>query len=177
MALTQDDLVADTILAFIEGQRPIYETIIDRFFEGRILNTFLGRRSSIPTSSLPSIEVQVDSVSLGWFAVRVQEENPSLGLDITTDNGFPEQAIRLEAKLVSLTVRILASPPFLRPRIIGTNTHLYDALPTNVTYGKADNGRLRVARILWVGKQIEYLANRLFQPQLQIGDPLDFPKV
>jgi len=175
VALIQDDKIADTILGFLEAQRPVYETIIDRFFDGRRLNLFLGRRASIPTSSLPSIEVQVTSVSLGWHSVRVQQEDATLELDITTDNGHPEQAIRLEAQLVTLTTRTLATPPHLRPRIQNSRTHIYDSLPTNVSYGKADQGRMRVATVTWLGKEIEYLANRLFTPGLQIGKPLAFP--
>ena len=172
MAFESDDKLMDTIIQFIEEQRSVYETIIDRYYEGRILNIFLGRRASIPISSLPSIEVQVTNVSFSWAYCRVQQEEPSLEIDITTDNGYPEQAIRLESQLVSLTTRILSTPAHLRPRIMGTRLHMYDSLPKGVTYGKADNGRMRVATIQWGGKQLEYLANRLFKPALQIGQPL-----
>ena len=163
MALIPVDKVLDTIILFIEEQRPTYDTIIDRYHTGRFLNVFLGRRSNIPSSSLPSIEVAAVNESFDWFAVRVQEENPSIEIDITTDNGHPEQSERLQAALVSLTTRILAHPQHLRPRIQRSRTHMYDSFPQNVTYGTADQGRMKVATISWQGKSIEPLANHLFK--------------
>lgn len=171
MALVPIDKVLDTIILWNVEQKPIFDTIIDRFFDGRSLNIFLGRRATIPASSLPALEVAGRGESLGWHAVRVQQEEPSIEIDITTDNGNPEKAIRLESELVSLAVRILAHPVHLLGRIERTRTHLYDSLPSNVSYGTIGNGRMRVATISWSGKSIEYLANRLFQPCLTIKGP------
>lgn len=171
MALLPVDKILDTLIIWVEEQRPIYDTIIDKFFDGRCLNVFLGRRATFPSSSLPALEVAARSESLGWHAVRVQKEEPSIEIDITTDNGNPEFAVRLEAELVSLTVRILAHPVHLLGHIERTRTHLYDSLPASVSYGTIGNGRMRVATISWSGKSIEYLANRLFMPCLQIKGP------
>lgn len=91
MAFDSDEKLTDTIIQFIEEQRPVYETLIDRYYQGRNLNIFFGRRPVIPSSSMPSIEVEVTGVTFGWFACRVQEENPSVEIDITIDNGNPEQ--------------------------------------------------------------------------------------
>lgn len=177
MALIPIDKVADTLILFIEQQRAVYDTIIDMYYEGRRLNIFLGKRATIPASSLPSIEVDGKSESIGWHACRVQQEEPSMSLEITTDNSDPTSAFRLQAALVSLTTRILAAPPSLRTLIKGTRTHLYDSLPNNVAYGTAGQGRMRVATVTWQGKSLEYLSNRLFDPQLQIAEPLAFPPV
>jgi hypothetical protein len=174
MALIQVDKVLDTINALIEDQRPVYDTIIDRYHQGRSLNILIGRRPTIPASSLPAIEIYCTDETLGWHACRVQQEEPAIKLDVTTDNGHREQAVRLEAALVTLTTRILASPPHLRPRILGTQSHLYDSLPNSVSYGTAGEGRMRVATISWRGKMLEYLSNRLFD-SLEIPQPLDFP--
>lgn len=174
MVLVPDSNVADTILSWLEEERPVFSSIIDRYFSGRQLNLFLGRRSVIPASSLPSIEVQVTDVSLSWFACRVQTEEPSVEIDISTDNGMPSEAVRLESELVTLVTRILASPIHLRPRILRTRNHFYDALPSGVTYAKTPDGRMRVAVVSWKGKSIEFLANRLFEPY-QIPSPAGYP--
>jgi hypothetical protein len=63
----------------------------------------------------------------------------------------------------------------LLPQIEGTQTHLFDSLPEQARYGTAQNGRQRVATILWQGRYIEYLANRLFRPELRVPGPVDFP--
>lgn len=176
MALIQVDLLCDTILQMLAFQTPVYETIIDQYHHNRIINFFLGRRAQIPASSLPSIEVEGKSSSLGWHACRVQQDEPSVELDITTDNSDPESAVRLQAALVTVTVRILNAPPNLRPLIKGTRNYLYDSLATNVTYGTVGQGRMRVATLTWSGKVLEFMSNRLFDPQLQIPG-LSFPPV
>lgn len=175
MALLQADKILDTLIEMIERERSVYNTIIDRYFEGRSLNIFLGRRISLPASSLPAIEVTNVSTSIGWHACRVQEENPSIEIDITTDNGHPEQAVRLEAQLVTLTTRILASPPHLRPLIKGSNVWMYDSLPSGVRYGTAEQGRMRVATISWSGKNLEYISNRLLKYMSDGLFPVDHP--
>lgn len=176
MALIRVDFVCDTLIEFIEDQRPVYETIIDRYYQGRTLNIFLGRRKTIPASSIPSIEIIPSGETLGWHACRVQQEEPSIEVEITTDNNSPELSVRLESQLISLTTRIFSIPPHLRAMIKGTRTHLYDSLPGDVRYSTAMEGRLRVATISWKGKSLEYLSNKLFDP-IQIKDPLAFPIV
>ena len=176
MALTSIDKVCDTILSFIKDQEPVYNTMIDRFYSGRKLNLFLGRRATFPASSLPAIEVDPISDTIGWFGCRTQQEEPEIEIDITTDNSDPESAVRLQAIMVNLTVRILSIPPHLRTQIKGTRVHLYDSLPSSVRYGKVREGRMRIATISWKGKSLEYLANRLFEP-IDIPGPLAFPLV
>jgi hypothetical protein len=176
MALVPIDRICDTLVEFIEDQRPVYDTIIDRYYEGRRLNLFLGRRATFPASSLPAIEFEPASDTLGWHACRVQSEDQALEIDITTDNSSPEAAVRLESSLVALTIRILSIPPHLLSEIKGTRKNLYDALPSDVRYGHSGQGRMRVATISWKGKTLEFLANRLFSPY-EIEPPLNFPLV
>lgn len=174
MALIPEDKYIDTILQMIERHRPIYETVIDRYFSGRRLNLFVGRRATIPTSSLPSIEVVNTGNSLSWFAVRVQQEQPTLELDITTDNNDPEQAVRLESALVCITTRILAAPVNLRPYIARSQHWMYDAFPGNVRYGSAGEGRMRVAVVSWSGQTLEYLTKKITS-HLGFEPDIDFP--
>lgn len=171
MALIETIKIVDLLISFIEEQRPVYNSIIDRFFEGRMLNLFVGRRPTFPASSLPAVEIEMASETIGWHSCRVQENNPTLEIDITTDNSAPEQAARLESALVTLTTRILAAPGHLRADIQGTNAWMYDSLPNNVTYGHMGQGRMRVATISWTGKNLEYLKNKLFKPALWIRGP------
>jgi len=169
MALVEIDKVVDTIITFIEYQRPVFDTIIDTYFENRRLNIFVGRRPSIPASSLPSIEVTPVGDSVKWAFCRVQENNPRIEIDITTDNGHPEQAVRLESRLVTLVTQILAAPPALRAGLVRGYRSLQDSLPEGVTYGTADNGRMRVATVSWTGNILTYLSDEMFSEPLRIG--------
>lgn len=168
MALIEIDRVVDTVAACIESQKPVYNSLIDTYYQSRRLSVFIGNRNLLPASDLPAIEIQPISEDIDWFAVRVQEENPALDISITTDNGEPEKSLRLQAKLVALTTRILAAPPALRAGIEGTHKHLQDSLPKSVNYGDRADGRMRVARISWTGKILIYLSNEMFDEQLKI---------
>ncbi len=175
MALLPTEKVIDTIIAWLEAERPIFDTIINAAHPGRRLTIFHGSRSQIPANQVPAIEVAALEETLGWFACRVQQESPSLRIDVTVDNQEPEPAARLLSSLASLTTRILAHPAHLLPQIEGTQTHLFDSLPDKTRYDTAQNGRQRVATILWQGRYIEYLANRLFRPELRMLGAVDFP--
>lgn len=179
MSLIQVDKIQDTVISWFEAERAVFDTIIDLYYTGRRVNFFLGRRPVIPSASLPSVEVSAVTDNISWHACRVQGVEPSLQIDITTDNQHPEMAQRLQASLVTLVTRILASPVHLLPHIQGTHTHFYDALPSDVKYDQtAQNGSQRVATVSWRGKYLEYLANRHFQPGLQIVGPrMNFPPV
>lgn len=170
MALIEINRVVDTLLSWYVEEKPLFDAIVSNYYGERSLTILKGIRKSIPISSLPSIEVGPVSDSFGWHAVRVQEETPTLEIHVTTDNGEPVTAIDLEGKLVSLAVRILTYPPHLRAQIQGTNTWMYDSLPASVNYGAtAAQGQMRVAKITWTGKNLEYLSDQLFAPFLQGG--------
>lgn len=176
MSLLQADRIIDTIIGWIEEQRPIYDTIIDMYHQGRRLNIFLGKRASITESSLPSIELYSINDSMGWFACRVQEANPNVGIDITTDNRDPENANRLQDALCTLTSRIILNPAHLVPQIEGTTTHLFDSLLSDCRYDQtAQKGAQKVATLSWNGKYIEYLVDRSFQEELRQQPPVEFP--
>lgn len=168
MSIVRIDNVLDTLNTFIELQRPLYDTVINQFYSGRRLNIFLGRRASIPASSLPSIEIVPSGASMKWFACRVQETDPVVEFDITTDNKSPEQAIRLESALVTITSRIFAAPPVLFASISGTYNHMIDSFPKQVTYGTAGNGAMRVATISWDGRILQYLTDEMFSDPYQV---------
>jgi hypothetical protein len=169
VSLVPIDHVIDTVLLFIEEQRPIYDTIINKYMSGKKLTTFVGLRATIPESSLPSIEVAGVSEKLGWGFCRVQQGEPELEIHITTSNGQPEFAVRLEAELASFTTRILAHPMHLRPQVKNTNVKLMDSLPSGVSYGYGESGKIRVAKINWSGKYLEFLRNNLFNTGNKYG--------
>jgi len=172
MALIPVDKLLDTMNAWIEDQRVTYDSLIDMYYQNRRLNIFLGRRASIPSSSLPSIEISAITDTVGWHACRVQQVEPQIQLDITTDNRSPESSVRLQALMCTLTTRIFDHPAHLLPQIQGTQHHLFDSLLTDVKYDQtASNGSQRVATLSWRGKYLEYLANRLFAPELQMRPP------
>lgn len=176
MGLLRVDQILDTVISWVEEQRPVYNTIINQYYPVRSLSTFLGRRAAISMSSLPAIEVTAVSSEIGWHACRVQQESPSLEVDITVDNRNPEAAKRLSAALATLTVRVLASPVHLLPKIQGTRTHLYDALPTGIRYDMtAQNGEMAVTTVSYNCRYLEYLENRLFLPYLKIIPAPQFP--
>jgi hypothetical protein len=171
MALIEINRLIDTILTFITDEQAAYDTLIanylgDRFF----LNTFKGIRKSLPVSSMPALEVGPVGDQLSWHSVRVQEDTMALEIHISTNNGNPVAAIDLEGKLVALTMRILTVPAHLRPQIQGYQTWLYDSPLPSVQYGAtAANGNMRVAKISWSGKALEYLTDPMFPPFLQGG--------
>lgn len=175
MALLPVANVIDTLIAWMEAERPIFDTIINAYLPGRRLTIFHGSRSQIPANLVPSIEVAALEEDIGWFACRVQQETPSLRIDVTVDNQEPEPAARLLSSLASLTTHILAHPAHLLPQIEGTQTHLFDSLPDKTRYDTAQNGRQRVATIVWTGRYIEYLSNRLFRPELRMLGSVEFP--
>jgi hypothetical protein len=168
MALIEVNKIINTVILWIEAERVVYETIIGQYFtNGRTLNIFKGRRKTIPASSLPSIEVIPAGDSAEWAFCRVQQDNIKLEFDLTIDNANPEVSVEVESKFVTLTQRILCSPPHLRAPIEGTQFHLQDSLATSVSYGSAKGGQQRVATISWEGKVLEYLDDSQFQPEYQ----------
>jgi hypothetical protein len=170
MALIEINRIVDTVLTFYEGEKPLFDTIIANYLDNRQLTLFKGIRKVIPESNLPSIEVAPVSSQLSWHACRVQEDNPSLEIQVSVNIWDPALAVDLEGKLVSLAVRILVQPPQLRPQIQGTNIWLYDSVLPSVQYGStAAQGNMRVAKISWSGKALDYLTDTLFFPFLQGG--------
>ena len=175
MALLPVEKIVTTIIAWLEAERPVFDTLVDAVHPGRRLTIFHGSRSQIPSNQVPSVEVAALEDNLSWFGCRVQQETPTLRIDVTVDNQNPEAADRLLSSLTSLTTRILAHPFHLLPQIEGTQTHLFDSLPQKAKYGTAQNGRQRVATILWEGKYLEYLSNHLFSPALRMRKSVGFP--
>jgi len=175
--LIRDDLIGDTIIAMIEQYRPIYSTLIDRYYEGRTINVFLGKRPSIPRSSLPSIEVEIVGSTEGWHACRTQQDEPRVDIQITQDNTNQEAAVRLQAQLVTLTASLLSQPAALRTRIANTRTWLFDSLPRGVTYSRNEGSQIRQATINWSGKYIVHLPNIQFDPALRVSPQPAFPPV
>jgi hypothetical protein len=167
----------DTLISWIEEQRPVIDTLIDTYYTDRRLSIFLGRRSAIPSSDLPSVEVSAVTDNVGWHACRVQQATPSIQIDVTIDNKDPKSSVRLQSKLVYISTTIINEPVHLLPQINGTNTHLFDSLATDVRYDQtAANGSQRVATISWGGKYLKYLENRQFQPNMQMVPPkVNFP--
>jgi len=170
MAIVEINRVINTILTFYEEERPIFNAIIDNFFQGERITLFKGIRNVIPESSLPSIEVGPVSGTPSWFAVRSQQEESALEIHISVSCSDIVSAINLEGKLVNFAQRILLHPPHLRPLIQGTNTVLFDSFPGPVQYGSAaSDGRIRVSKMSWTGKALECLSDSLFPPFLQGG--------
>lgn len=172
MALIDIHRVVETVTSFLVKEKVVFDTIVDQYFDGEQITFFKGQRRSIPSSSLPSIEVYPQSATPGWYATRTQQNDMGLGIDITTDNGHPDTAVDLESRLVTLATRILAHPPHLRAPILGTQTTLQDSLPNGVQYGTAQGGRMRVAVITWQGKHLDFLADKLFAPVMAAPGPL-----
>ncbi len=157
--------VVDTIIDVLESQRPYFDTLVARYYEDRYLTIFKGQRASIPLSDIPSIEVYPQSSNLGKFACRTFEENFVLGIDLTIDESRPDKAVDLEGKLTTLVARILSRPPNIRTAIQGTANTLYDSMPDSVQYGgiaSSGGGVIRIARMGWSGKALEFLSNSLF---------------
>lgn len=178
MALLEASKVIDTVIGFLEMQRPVYDTLINTYYSDRRrrLSVFHGRRLTIPASSMPSIEVAVVGEAIEWFACRVQNETSSVEIDVSVDIAQdPENGMRLLSKLTSLTARVLASPPHLRAHILNSGQHFYDSIPGNVSYSLVNDGGGKTATISWTGKYLEYLVNNLFNPGLQIPQPVTFP--
>lgn len=171
MALVEANRVLDTFLTMFEEQRPVYNTIIQYYLgERKFISYFKGIRKAIPESNLPSLEIGLTGDTLGWYATRTQEDNVSLEVHITTSNKDPVTAIDLEGKLVALTTRILTIPSHLRPQIQGMNAWLLDSGLPSVTYGSSQaTGNIRIAKITWQTKNLEYLGDNLFSPMLQGG--------
>lgn len=169
--LIEINRVVDTILTFLEEQKPIYNTIITNYLgSDKKLTLFKGIRKTIAQSNLPSIEVGPTGDTMEWHAARVQQENLTLEIHITISNSDIPTALDLEGKLAALTTRILTVPSHLRPQIQGTEQWLYDSPLPSVTYGAtALAGSMRVTRISWTGKSLEFLRDELFPPALQGG--------
>jgi hypothetical protein len=172
MFIPVTDLI-DTVLGWIEEQRVVYETIINRYYVGRQLSTFAFRRSRINVPDMPAIEVDWTSEDPGWKYFRVLSERTALEIDVTTNHHQPELAGRCEAELVSLTARILASPPHLQAAIRGIDQTLWNSIPTGVSH-RVEN-EMRIATLSWTGERLEYLVNMLFSPTLQVPQPIEFP--
>ncbi len=170
MALQEINRVVDLVLGFYEEQKPLFDTLISNYLDDAQVTLFKGIRKNIPVSDFPSIEVGPVSDDIKWHAVRVQEE--SLALDIRVSIHLWDQnlAIDLEGKMVSLAARILTYPPHLRPQIPGTNVWLFDSELPSIQYGStAANGSIRVSKISWSGKALDFLVDSQFPPFLQGG--------
>lgn len=160
--------IVDTLLSWVKEQAPIYNSIIFPHYNTRKMNYFRGLQKSIADSSLPSIEVGPISDSANWEFVRVIGDTINLEIHITIANKDIEDAMVLESKLVSYTSRILLHPPHLRAQILGTSSWLMDSFIDGVQYGAAGySSNIRVAKISWHGKYLEYLDDSQFYPYLQ----------
>jgi hypothetical protein len=170
MALIPVYRVVNTIITFLENERPIYDTIIDSHYSGRKIKFFPGIRPTLAESDLPAIEVGPTQDQLEWAFVRVQSDTFNLEVHVTIPGKNFADALILDSKLVTLTQRILAWPPHLRAPIEGTNHWFYDSLPNSVDYGSANpKSNMRTSRITWSGKILEGFDNRAFPPYLQAG--------
>jgi hypothetical protein len=167
MAIHEINRVVDMVLGFFDEARPLYNTIIHNYFPGRNISLFKGVRKHVADSNVPCIEVGPISDTLKWHSVRVQEDTFSLDIRVTINLSETGQAIDLEGKLVSLTTKILANPPHLRPQIPGYNAWLYDTELPTVSYGSAGAvGTYRISKIEWSGKVLDYLSDQDFEPML-----------
>lgn len=175
MPLIDSSKIVDSVIAWINDQKPIYNTIINYYFIGRQLSVLFGRRQVIPSVSLPSIEVALSSDNLSWKFCRVIGEKTGLEIDITVDHNHPEPANRCLTNLAYITTRVLAAPPHLQGNIIGTPDHLFNALPNSVSYRTIDNSRQRVATVTWEGERLDNLVNNLFDPVRIVPPPIVFP--
>lgn len=170
MALYEINRVVDMVLSFYQEEKPLFDTIIANYLDNKQLTLYKGIRKQIPESNIPCIEVGPVSNDVSWHAVRVQEEKISLDIRVTVNVWEPTLAIDLEGKLVSLATRILTYPPHLRPQIPGTPVWLYDSDLPSVQYGSpAAGGNMRVSKITWSGKALDYLSDNMFPPFLQGG--------
>jgi hypothetical protein len=168
-------LIVDTVRGWIEEQRPVYETVINRYFVGRRLTTFFGLRTVIPAPSLPSIEVAFTGDTTRRFAPRVPVEEPALEIHVTVDIRNPvESALRCLHELATLTNLLLLTPPRYQPPIENTGSYLALAWAESTTY-ETLAGDQRVAKISWRGQHLIHLSNSLFEPALQVPPPLIFP--
>lgn len=166
MALIDDTKIVDTVLGLLSAETPAYNTIIQPYHASRQINFFdhLRSVSSIPASNIPSVEIALTGSTPAWHAPRVLEDQANLEIHITTDNGNPKHGWRLNAKLVSFTIRILTRPAAILSHISGTPSHLYESLPGNVSYFSSKDGKLLSSVITWSGKYLEFLSNEEFGP-------------
>jgi hypothetical protein len=165
MSQVEINRVVDTVLMFLSEERPLYDSIIQRYLGPDYrMNLFKGARSSIADSNIPAIEVYQTQSSERWAYMRVPEDTYNITLEVTTRNADPSTRIDLEGKLVALTCRILSRPRRLRSQISGTSNYLLDTELPTVQYGAtAGKGKLSVAVISWSGKALVALSNRDFE--------------
>ncbi len=167
--------IQDTLLGWLEEQRPVLETVVNYYNVGRRITLLFGRYRVIPAQSLPSIEVAALSDATDWRFTRVQGEVTSLEVDVTVDIRQVELGNRCLNDLASVVTAVLASPPHLQGHITGTPDYLLKSLPSGTSYETIADGTQRVARISWSGDRLIYLMNSLFAPPLQVPQPLDYP--
>lgn len=170
MALIPVHKVVHTLLGWFESERGTFNTIVDQYYQGKQINFFKGLRKVFKESSLPAIEVGPTDDAPSWEFVRVQGDSLNLEIHITTSNFIPEAALDLESKLASFVTRILCYPPNIRGRIEGTNTWFQDSFPKGIQYGAAGyTYNIRVSKIQWGCKVLEYLSDASFPPVVQEG--------
>ena len=168
MALMSVERAINTILAWLKAEEPIFNSIIDEFYQGKQITFFAGLRKVIPESSLPSIEVGQISDDVEWKYVRVQGDTFNLEVHLTISNKLPEFAQILEGRLATLITRILFNPIHVRGRIEGTNSWFFDAAPSTITYGAGGYAHnIRVTKIPWKGSIIVSIDDAEFPPDLQ----------
>lgn len=176
MALIPIDRVVHTLMGWMQLEAPTFNSIIDTFYQGKQITFFEGLRKVIPESSLPSLEIGPSGDTGDWPFVRVQQDEISLEVHITTSNQNVTQAMQLESRLASFTDRILRFPPHLRGRIEGTNIWFQDSYTKGITYGSSGYSfNIRVCKINWSGKVLEYLSDSMFPTIFQEGGD-HFPK-
>jgi hypothetical protein len=170
MAIIPVDRAVHTLMSWMKLEEPTFNSIIDMFYQGKQITFFEGLRKTIPESSLPSLEVGPTSDTGDWPFCRVQGDTISLEVHITISNKLIYEAMLLESRLASFADRILRYPPHLRGNILGTRIWFQDSYSKGVTYGAAGyNFNMRVCKINWEAKVLEYLADDMFPVILQDG--------
>jgi hypothetical protein len=170
MAVISIDKVVHTLMAWMKLEEPTFNSIIDTFYQGRHITFFEGLRKVIPESSLPSLEIGPTGDTGDWSFVRVQGDEINLEIHLTISNKLITEAMILEARLASFTDRILRFPPHIRGKIEGTNIWFQDSYSKGVTYGASGyNFNIRVCKINWQCKILDYMADQNFPVILQEG--------
>jgi hypothetical protein len=163
MALVDSSKYVDTILGLLGEEKPLLDSLVDYYFWGSGVHLFAGNRATIPESDLPAIEVYTASDTPGWFAPRIQKDDISVNIDVTSHAHRIEDAHAFEAVICHQIIRILFRPANLQTPILGTRFVTFDSLPGTVSYGQASQSAgYQTARIPWTGKLIEFLSQEEF---------------
>lgn len=170
MAVIPIDRIVHTLMSWMKVEEPTLNSIIDMFYQGKQINFFEGLRKVIPESSLPSLEIGPSGDTGDWSFVRVQGDEVNLEIHITVSNKLITEAMILEARLASFVDKILRYPPHIRGKIEGTGIWFQDSFSKGVTYGSAGyNFNIRVCKINWQCKILDYLADDSFPVMLREG--------